>query len=461
LKTGHGIEVLVVDDEQKMRDLLSRALTKDGFKVSTAKDGPGALAVIDRHMPDVVLADLRMPGMDGLMLLYRINERPHRPVVVLMTAFGTVDSAVEAIKAGAFDYLTKPFKVMDVSLVLAKAAREVERRAEVSALRELVDQRYGLDAIVGSSKQTQQLRDMVRTVATRDVTVLIQGNTGTGKELVARAIHNLSPRVGRRFLAVNCTALPETLFESELFGHVRGAFTGAHADRKGLLQEAEGGTVFLDEVGDLPALSQTKLLRFLQEHKVRQVGGNREVDVDVRILAATNRDLDEAMRSGKLREDLYYRLNVVSIHVPDLADRPDDISPLVEHFVAEAAKRDGRPAPRVTSDVMRVFLAYSWPGNIRQLEHIVERMVMLREGDTLTRDDVPDEVLSSGVRRSQPDRETKSTGELSLTDMERMHIMYVLEQCGGHRSRAAEILGIDRRTLYRRLREYQSESPKS
>ena len=432
-----------------MRALLEKVLHREGYEVVCAGDGQEALRLLEEV--DLAIVDLRMPRMDGLSLLREARSRGVRVPVIVMTAFGSIDSAVEAMKAGAYHYLTKPFSLEEALVLVERALRERELERELEALRREVERRYGFHNLVGKSKAMQQVFELIRRVSHSRSTVLIQGSSGTGKELVARAIHYSSPRRDRPFVAVECSAIPETLLESELFGYVRGAFTGAVTSRKGLLEEADGGTLFLDEIGDLSPSMQVKLLRTLQEREVRRIGAQQSVKVDVRLIAATNRDLEEAVRRGEFRADLFYRLNVITINLPDLKDRPEDIPLLAHHFLRKFAEANGEHKRGISKEAMDLLMNYHWPGNVRELENVIERAVILGRGPEVLPEDLP-------PRLRQPSR--PAAGEevplpqgLTLRELELRYIQEVLRRTGGRKAEAARLLGISRRTLYRRLRE--------
>jgi len=444
--------LLVVDDDQVARELLAEALGREGYRVRVAAGGEECLQLVAAQPFDMALVDLRMPDLDGLSVLKRLATiQPDLPVVIL-TAFATIETAIAAVAAGAADYLSKPFRMEEIKIVVGRtlAARRLAR--ENLQYRRELKARYGFDTLVGQSHQMVEIYKLVARVASLETTVLIQGETGTGKELVARAIHDASARAGRPFVVVDCAALPETLFESELFGHERGAFTGAFVARRGLLETSGGGTCFLDEIGELTAPLQAKLLRTLQERTIRRVGGNDPIPVDVRVVAATNHDLRKLIAEGGFRDDLYYRLNVVTVTVPPLRERSSDIPLLAQHFLETFAQRTGRPVKRLTPEALELLTGYHWPGNVRELEHVIERAVALSSSETLLLDDFPLHL------REQPDRAPRlPAAGMTLEDVKRWYVTKVLEEAGGNKVRAAELLGIDRSTLYRILERQATE----
>jgi two-component system, NtrC family, response regulator AtoC len=450
--------VLVVDDEESMRHLLTVILAERGYQVRAVSNGEDALRELAARDYDLVLSDVRMPRMDGMALLRRSLELHPDLTFIVMSAYGTHDTAIEAMKAGAYDYVSKPFKPDEVVLVLRKAEERLRLSRENRRLRSELAGGFRLENLVGGSAVVQELMRQIRKVAPTPATVLLTGESGTGKELAARALHDLSPRAPLPFVAVNCGAIPAELIESELFGHVRGAFTDASRDKAGLAAEADGGTLFLDEIGELPFALQVKLLRFLEEGEVRRVGDTRAEKVDVRVVAATARDLQRAVREGAFREDLFYRLHVVGIRLPALRERPEDIPALVEHFLAKYRRlRPEAPLRGVTPEAMEVLLAYRWPGNVRELEHAVERAVVLAEGPDIGLADLPDELRSAPPAPRLP----ASGGDLSvkraLRAVEEQLIRRALERTGGNRTRAAELLDLSYRALLYKIKEYSIE----
>ncbi len=441
-----GVSILVADDDPVARDLLAEVLSREGYRVVVAGGGEECIRLAESKAFDLALVDLRMPDLDGLDVLKRLGSiQPGVPVLIL-TAFATMETAIQAVQAGAYDYLSKPFRMEEIRLVVRRAI-EVQRLArENQQYRQELRDRYRVENLVGRSPQIVEVYKLVARVAGFDTTVLIQGETGTGKELVARAIHYASPRADRPFVVVDCASLPETLFESELFGHERGAFTGAQSTRRGLLETAAGGTCFLDEVGELSSVLQAKLLRVLQDRTIRRVGGNELIPVDVRVIAATNRDLRKLVGEAAFREDFYYRLNAVTIAIPPLRDRSEDIPLLAQHFLGKYAGAGGRRVTGFAQETLALLSSYGWPGNVRELEHTIERAVALASSEVLFPADLPSEV---GVVRREPPR--LPAARMTLDEVKRWYVAKVLEEVEGNKLRAAEILGIDRRTLYRIL----------
>jgi DNA-binding NtrC family response regulator len=447
--------ILVVDDDADMRELAHDMLKDRGHQVSTAGSGEEALKLLAEEDYAVVLTDLRMKGMQGLELLAQI-KRDHPDInVVLMTAFGTVETAVEAMKHGASDYLTKPVKKDELIRVVERVIREAALRREVNRLRREVHKEYSFHQILGKSKAIQAVFDLIRRVADSPTNVLITGESGTGKELVAKAIHYNSGRKEAPFIPVNCAAIPEQLLESELFGHMRGAFTDAKADKRGLFEEAQKGTLFLDEISELPLMLQAKLLRAIQEKEIRRVGATKPISVDVRIMAATNLNLAEEVKNKRFREDLYYRLNVIELKLPPLRDRREDIPLLVDAFLKKCSGGSGKPVKGVSEAALAMLIDYSWPGNVRELENVIERAVTLSRGDKVSPDDLPPVVQGArGDRRVLDEAAEKS---LPLHEIEKEYIKKILEKTGGNKYQAAHALGIDRKTLYRKLAEIEGK----
>lgn len=449
--------ILIVDDEKNTRDGLLRAL-RDDYRVAIAENGMRALEWLDNHTADVVLSDLRMPGMDGMALLSRIQARDPQPICILLTAYGNIETAVEAMRRGAYDFLTKPVNLDRLELLLKRALRERELGEENKQLREALDEKYGFENFIGSSAPMQDVFETIRQVAPTRVTVLIQGESGTGKELAAHALHQLSPRANAPFVPVHCAALSSSLLESELFGHEKGAFTGATERRRGRFEMANGGTLFLDEIGEIDAALQVKILRVLEERQFERVGGAETVNVDVRLVAATNRDLRQMVADGTFREDLFYRLYVVTVQLPALRDRPDDIPLLAQYFLKKAATENGRTTDGMTPDLLNALCRYSWPGNVRELRNVMERMVVLSKTDKLSLRDAPLEIRP-GVLRGEKSAAASMDGMEdtpggTMKNVEKQMIQAALARHDGSRTQAAKELGISRRTLHRKLNQF-------
>ena len=436
--------VLVVDNDPEMLIMLRRHLEGEGLAVAGAEGGREALAVIERADYDVILTDLIMDDVGGLEVLAAAQGRTPTPRVLLMTAFGSLETAIEAMRQGAYDYLTKPFKLAEVTLAIRRALDDQQLRAENARLRAEVERQLGFERVVGRSRAIQSLLEQVRAVADSEASVLLLGESGTGKELVARALHWSSSRRSGPFVAVNCAAVPESLLESELFGHEKGAFTGADRKHVGLFAAAHGGTLFLDEVGDLPLAMQAKLLRAIQEKAVRPVGGAETLQLDLRLVTATNRDLAALVPEGKFREDLYYRLAVIPIRLPALRERPEDIPLLGEHFLRDASERLGKRLAGFAADALEWMREYRWPGNVRELENVVERAAVLAAGPIVTLADLRTEFsVEPAVSALRP----------TLDELERQYIRRVLDEVQGDKQAAAKILGVSVRTLQRKEKE--------
>jgi DNA-binding NtrC family response regulator len=445
--------VVVVDDEEGMCTILKKVLSQEGALVETFTQPRLALEFIEKHGADVVVTDLKMPELSGMDILRRVRQLIPATNVVLITAHATVDNAIEAIREGAYDYLTKPFKLDELVFTVARAA-ERKRLEEKNEARTLEP-----TELVGNSPQIREVRTLIAKVAPTDAPVLLRGESGTGKELAARALHRQSPRAGKPFVAINCASIPESLLESELFGYEKGAFTGAERTKMGLVEVAHGGTLFLDEIGDLPLTLQAKVLRMLQEHEIQRVGGLQPIHVDVRLIAATNRDLEEAMRNRSFRSDLYYRLNVISIELPPLREREGDLPILLEYLAAKIAKKLQRDIPVFSSEAVQALQRYPFPGNVRELENLVERLLILCDKPEITFDDLPADVREAGA----PSRKTPSslTFDVSQLDyraardaFEEMYFRQLLEVTRGNVSEAARISGISRRHIYEKFERY-------
>ena len=449
-----GARLLVVDDEQRQRDILRMILESEGYDVTTAGNGRQALQASRGEAFDAVLTDLKMPDMSGIALLEELLRGQPGLCVVLMTAHGSIDSAVDAMRKGAFDYLTKPLERDELVMVVKRATERSRLLRENRLLQEQLRDRFRIEAMVGVHGSMQDVFRVVHKVAASTSTVLIYGESGTGKELVARALHQESDRRDRPFYAVNAAALPESILEAELFGHEKGAFTGAESRKIGLFEQASGSTLFLDEVGDLKKDLQVKLLRVLQEREILRVGGTERIRVDVRIVAATNHDLERAVREGRFREDLYYRLNVIPITLPPLRDRRTDIPLLVEHFLKKyASPSQGRT---VSTEALEMLMAYDWPGNVRELESVIERALLLGESDSILPEDLPGAVRTRpSTPRGDVPIDIPETG-IDLEAVERALILKALDRAGGNVTRAARLLGLSRRTLQYRLEKIQA-----
>ncbi len=445
-------KVLVVDDDASLRRILEYNLAEEGHGVAVAGSGEEALGLLQKGRFDLVLTDIKMPGMDGMDLLRRIKAVAPDTQVIVLTAFGTIEMAVEAMKAGAFEYLTKPFNRDELKLTARKALRIKHLEADNVRLQKEVTKKYGFENIVGDSPQMQRVFRLIEKVADTDAAVLITGESGTGKELVARALHYRSSRARRAFVAVNCAAIPRELLESELFGHVKGAFTGAIRDRAGKFEEAHGGTLFLDEIGDLPVELQAKILRALQEKEVTPVGANQRIEVDVRIVAATNRDLEGEIEGGRFREDLYYRLAVVPVHLPSLRERPEDVELLLAHFLKALAP--GEPVT-VTPEALAVLKRYPWKGNVRELENTVERLLILRDGDRIGVEDLPEKLRRPPLEGAVGGFTFVLPPEgVGLEEAEKALIEAALERVGWNQSRAAQLLRVPRHILLYRMEKF-------
>jgi two-component system response regulator AtoC len=445
------VKILVVDDEAIVRESLRDWLSDAGYQVFAAENGSHALDIMEKEKLGIVIADLVMPGMDGIELMKRARELSPQTAVIIITAYGSIPTAIAAMKEGAYDYIEKPFCPEQAELLIRKLVERQRLIDENLALRQRLEERYRFENIIAKSHKMQQIFEVVRTVAQSNATVLITGESGTGKELIARAIHNLSPRRDKPFVAVSCAALPESLLESELFGHEKGSFTGAIARRKGRFELAHKGTLFLDEIGEMSANIQVHLLRVLEEREFTRVGGTEPIRSDVRLISATNRDLMDAVKEGEFRDDLYYRLNVVSIQLPPLRERAEDIPLLAQHFLNKFAVENQKGEITFSPDVMDFLMKYEWPGNVRELENAIERAVVLVKDSSITAADLSPQNLPSPNQASP---------EKSLKEVERNHIASILAETGGNYSRAAKLLGITRMTLHNKVKGYGLEVKK-
>jgi two-component system response regulator AtoC len=439
------VRILVVDDDEITCNLLEEVLSKEGYVVHKALNGREAIEKGEGAPFDVVLTDIRMLDVDGMEVLRAYRHRNPETIIIMMTAFASIETAIRAIKEGAYDYVSKPFKLDEIKLTIQRALEQRRLLEENLHYRQELITKYKLENIVGRSPQMLQVYKTIARVAESRSTILIIGESGTGKELVARAIHFNSPRASRPFVAVDCSSLAETLLESELFGHVRGAFTGAVTSKKGLFEEADRGTCFLDEIGDISLTMQAKLLRVLQEHEIKRVGGTETTKIDVRIVAATNKNLDELVAEKKFREDLFYRLNVVSMHLPPLRDRSEDIPLLADHFLRKYAADNQKPVCRLSPEAMDLMIHFRWPGNVRELENVIERAATLSSSNIIMPEDLPRRLQMEPAQLSI----SSLPSRIPLSELEKLYIQKVLEETGGNKKRAADILGIDRRTLYR------------
>jgi len=448
--------ILVVDDEKSMRDILAISLSKEGYEVTVAEGGDAAIEISRREHFDAVITDLRMPRTDGLQVLRTIKERAPETAVIMVTAVGSTETAIEAMRLGAYDYITKPFKLDEINLIISRALERKRLWDENTYLRRQVETQHRFDNIIAKSPRMMEVFDTIRKIVDSTSTVMITGESGTGKELVARAIHFNGTRRNKPFISVNCGAIPENLMESELFGHVKGSFTGAVANKEGLFQAADGGTLFLDEITEIPALLQVKLLRAIQEREIRRVGDTRDAKVEVRLIAASNRDLEQAVADGILREDLFYRLNVIPINLPPIRDRREDIPLLVAHFLQKLGRQLGKEGRGLTPEALAILERHSWPGNIRELENVLERAIVLGGAEMLGV-----EALPESVRRERPVRgfEIDLTDEgldleATLDALERRYLQRSLERTGGVQTKAAELLKMTFRQFRYKLQKH-------
>jgi DNA-binding NtrC family response regulator len=444
-----GTKLLVVDDEPGQRDLLSGFLSKKEYQVYTAGSAEEALEQYHKIFAPVAVVDMKMPGMNGIELLSRLKEINPFIQVIMLTAFGSVETAVAAMKAGAFDYLTKPVEDLDELLLkLEKAAAQNRLVVDNRVMSERLAEIFPTAEIIGESQAIQKVKEMISLVAPKEATVLITGASGTGKELVARAIHALSPRAAKRLVAINCAAFPENLLESELFGYERGAFTGADKTKQGRFELADGGTLFLDEIAEMPLTMQVKLLRVLEERKIQRLGSVKEIQLDIRIIAATNRNLQKAVAEGRFREDLYYRLNVIMIHIPPLTERTRDILLLAEKFIETCSKKIGKDVKGIDTEAAEIMTSYGWPGNVRELENVIERAVVLTLSEQITKNDLTGLTSGEGAAPS-------AGAIMPLSEVEKRHIRFCLDQLDWSISLCAEKLGIHRNTLRAKIKEYK------
>jgi len=453
-----GKRLLIIDDEANMRHMLTAMLKKFGYDIDTAADGRQALERVETGRYDFILCDIKMPGLDGLAFLSAAGERIKESTVIMMSAYGSIETAMTAMKSGAYDYISKPFKSDEVYLTLKKAEERERLKRENRSLRERIqniEQGYRFGGMIAKSDVMQDTLKMAEKVARYDTTVLITGESGTGKELVAKGIHLASPRKANALVTVNCGSIPESLLESEFFGYCKGAFTGADKDKKGLFQEAHKGTIFLDEIGELPLPLQVKLLRVLQENEIRPVGGTQTIQVDVRVIAATAKNLEDEIDGGGFREDLFYRLNVMPIKIPPLRERTEDIQPLIQHFLKRFYDSLGNAPKKISAEAMKGLMAYHWPGNVRELENIMERVAVLAEGDVLLPEHLPShfELQNTVVHAMDPGRETSLKKAQKI--LEELMITRALKETGGNRTHAAKILEISHPSLLSKIKAYK------
>ncbi len=454
-------KILVIDDEQSMRDFLAIMLKKEDHEVVTAGNGADALKAIHAEIFDLVITDVKMPGVGGIDVLKTIKEISPETVVIMITAFATAETAVEAMKLGAYDYITKPFKIDEIKLIIQKALEKRSLRKENILLKREIKSRSGFENFIGKSEPMQKVFFLIRQVADTASTVLITGESGTGKELVAKAIHHTSARKDGPFVTVNCGALPETLLESELFGHMKGSFTGAISNKQGLFEAANGGTIFLDEISATTSALQVKLLRVLQERSFMRVGGTTDMKVDVRIIAASNKELLEEVAKGAFREDLYYRLNVLPVHLPPLREKKEDIPLLIDFFLKKYSKKedDGSWIKKIDADTMKILISYQWPGNVRELENMIERLVIIAPGDAIHLEHIPDAVKNYQQSALLIPTEIPDTGidlETLLGNAEKSLLQKALEKAGGVQTEAAKLVGLSFRSFRHRLQKYKT-----
>jgi two-component system NtrC family response regulator len=450
-------KILIVEDDETLRNVMQLQLKKLGYEAASVPDVERAMEILQRFPQDLIITDLNLPGISGIELLKRIRSESVGSAVIVMTAYGTIQTAVEAMRYGAYDYITKPIEPYDLKALVSRALDHQRLIEEVQVLRSCLDQKYGFENIIGSSSALMRALDVAARVAPTDATVLIRGETGTGKELVAKAMHFQSARRDRPFVTINCAAIPRELLESELFGYMKGAFTGALTHKKGKAEIADGGTMLLDEIGEMPMELQVRVLRLIQEREIEKIGARTPTKVDVRIIAATHRNLEAMVKDGVFREDLYYRLLVVPIELPPLRERRSDIPDLVWHFLEKAKRKHNRSDVMLNSDLLPIFSNYSWPGNVRQLENAIERMVLLSGGPEITHKDLPDFLQVGGPSNVAPTVELPDEG-INLDAVEKDLIMRALERFGGNQTRAANFLNMSRRTLAYRLKKYNVQT---
>ncbi len=446
-------KILIVDDDASHRQMLNAVLSDEGYDITQSGSGEDSVTAVEKQFYDLVLMDIRMRRMSGIEALKKIKEISPGIPIVIMTAYASVGTAVEALKSGAYDYLTKPLDIDELKLLVEKALHHHQLKEENKYMKERLDDRFDFSRIIGKSRAMQDLFETMAMIAPSDATVLITGESGTGKELIANAIHQNSTRRDKPFITVNCAALPENLLESELFGHVKGAFTGAESPRKGRFHLADTGSVFLDEIGEMPLITQVKILRVLQEHEFEPLGSSDTVKVNTRVIAATNKDLEEEVRKGNFRKDLYYRLNVVNLNVVPLRERRDDIPLLVDYFLEKYSGKNMRLIKALSPQAMDLIMRHQWPGNVRELKNVIERAVILSRGDIITPEQFPDSLKAIGEDENGP-RDVDISPGMPLKEVEKQMIIKTLEENDGNRTHTAGLLGISRRTLQLKLKEY-------
>jgi len=452
-------KILIIDDEKSIIDLLTIVFKKEGYSVLSSLSAPRGIELIDKEDFDLILTDIKLPQMSGMDILKHVMDKTPNTPVVMITAYGTLKQAVEAFKNGAVDYVVKPFDIEELKIIVAQGLEKRKLKTENIKLKQQLKEKNSFENIVGKNKKMKEIYDLIEKVTDSDSTILISGESGTGKEIAARAIHFNSRRQERPFVSVNCGALPENLLESELYGHVKGSFTGAIAHKKGMFETAEKGTIFLDEIGELSSFAQVKLLRTLQDKRIRRVGGNDEILIDVRIVAATNQDLKQRLDEGKFREDLFYRINVISFEMPPLRERKDDIPLLVTHFLEKYCTKTGSKLKRIAPEVYNVFESYAWPGNVRELENTIERIVAIEERETITIKSLPDELLNPR-KKSNKDLDLEPGFDLNKTldEISKNYVVKALDLSSGRLKKAGEILGVNYRSLRYLIEKYELKS---
>ncbi len=452
-------KILIIDDEKSIIDLLTIVFEKEGYSVSTSLSAPRGIELIDKEDFDLILTDIKLPQMSGMDILKHVMDKTPNTPVIMITAYGTLKQAVEAFKNGAVDYIVKPFDIDELKIIVAQGLEKRKLKTENIKLKQQLKEKNSFENIVGKNKKMKEIYDLIEKISDSDSTILISGESGTGKEIAARAIHFNSRRQERPFVSVNCGALPENLLESELYGHVKGSFTGAIAHKKGMFETAEKGTIFLDEIGELSSFAQVKLLRTLQDKRIRRVGGNDEILIDVRIVAATNQDLKQRLDEGKFREDLFYRINVISFEMPPLRERKDDIPLLVTHFLEKHCTRAGSKMKRIAPEVFNIFESYAWPGNVRELENTIERIVAIEERETVTIKSLPAELLAPGKKSNKGlDLEPGFNLNETLDEISKKYVVKALDLSSGRLKEAGAILGVNYRSLRYLIEKHELKS---